>query len=95
MKTVEEHIHSINFKLQRLVKKYAVLLKENATLQNELEERRTNEKYLLDKINTLEIQAGMLKASSGKMNETDKHDFEKRINQYIKDLERCITMLNN
>jgi hypothetical protein len=37
----------------------------------------------------------MLKASSGKMNEKDKHDFEKRINRYIKDLEKCITMLNN
>ena len=41
------------------------------------------------------MQAGMLKASSGKMNEKDKHDFEKRINQYIKDLEKCMAMLNN
>ncbi len=60
-----------------------------------LKKERTNEKHFLDKINSLEMQAGMLKASSGKMNEKDKHDFEKRINQYIKDLEKCITMLNN
>ena len=95
MKTVEEHINSINSKLQQLLKKYAALRKENANLNNELDERRTNEKHFLDKIDTLEMQAGMLKASSGKMNERDKHDFEKRINQYIKDLEKCITMLNN
>ena len=50
---------------------------------------------LLIKLIPLEMQAGMLKASAGKMNEKDKHDFEKRINQYIKDLEKCITMLNN
>lgn len=95
MKTIEEHIHSIHVKLQQLVKKYAVLRKENDILHHELEERRTNEKKFLDKINSLEIQAGILKASSGKMNEKDKHDFEKRINQFIKDLEKCITMLNN
>ena len=95
MKTVEEHINSINTKLQQLLKKYAALRKENAILSHELEERRTNEKHFLDKIDSLEMQAGMLKASSGKMNEKDKHDFEKRINQYIKDLEKCMAMLNN
>ena len=95
MKTVEEHINSINTKLQQLLKKYAALRKENAILSRELEERRTNEKNFHDRIESLEMQAGVLKASSGKMNEKDKHDFEKRINQYIKDLEKCMTMLNN
>lgn len=95
MKTVDEHINSINTKLQQLLKKYAALRKENATLQHEVEERRTNEKYFLDRIGSLEIQAGILKASSGKMNEKDKQAFDKRINQYIKDLEKCIAMLNN
>jgi hypothetical protein len=95
MKTVEEHINSINTKLQQLLKKYVTLRKENSILGRELEERRMNEKNFLDRIDSLEMQAGMLKASSGKMNEKDKHDFEKRINQYIKDLEKCITMLNN
>ena len=95
MQTVEEHINSINTKLQQLLKKYAALRKENAILNHELEERRANEKHHLDRIVSLEMQAGVLKASSAKMNEKDKHDFEKRINQYIKDLEKCMTMLNN
>jgi hypothetical protein len=29
------------------------------------------------------------------MNEKDRHDFEKRIHQYIKDIEKCMAMLNN
>jgi chromosome segregation ATPase len=95
MKTVEEHINSINTKLQQLLKKHAALRKENATLQQEAEERRTNEKHFLERIESLEMQAGMLKASSGKMNEKDKQDFDKKISQYIKDIEKCITMLNN
>ncbi|MEO8764078.1 MAG: hypothetical protein ABI416_07320 [Ginsengibacter sp.] len=95
MKTAEEHISSINSKLQQLLKKHAAVRKENATLQQELEDKLKNEKKFLEKIDSLEMQAGMLQASSGKMNEKEKHDFEKRINQYIKDLDKCITMLNN
>ena len=95
MKTVNEQIHSINTKLQQLLKKYAALRKENAILTEELKEKKMNEKRFLDKIDSLEMQTGLLKASSGKMDEKEKHDFEKRINQYIKDLEKCIAMLNN
>jgi predicted nuclease with TOPRIM domain len=95
MKTLDEHIHSINTKLQQLLKKYVALRKENIILTHELEEKKTNEKHFRDKIDSLEMQAGMLKASAGKMSEKDKQDFEKRINQYIKDLEKCIGMLNN
>ena len=95
MKTVEEHINSINAKVQQLLKKYAALRKENTILHQEVEERRANEKRFLDRIDSLEMQAGMLKAAAAKMNEKDKDDFEKRINQYLKDLEKCIAMLNN
>jgi hypothetical protein len=95
MKTIEEHVSSINFKLQQLLKKYAALQKENSVLQQELEEKTRNEKQFLHRLDSLETQTGILKASSGKMNDKDKHDFEKRINQYLKDLEKCIAMLNN
>ncbi|MEP6926800.1 MAG: hypothetical protein ABI834_04145 [Ginsengibacter sp.] len=95
MKTAEELINSINNKSLQLLKKYTALQIEKATLTREMEERITNEKHFLDKINSLEMQAGILKASSGKMDEKDKHDFEKKINQYIKDIEKCITMLNS
>ena len=40
MKTVEEHINSINTKLQQLLKKYVALQKENTILHQELEEKK-------------------------------------------------------
>jgi hypothetical protein len=95
LNAVEEHINLINSKLQLLLKKYSALQKENAILNNEIETFRNNEKDNLQKINSLEIQAGILKASVGKLNEKEKSDFEKRINQYIKDLDKCMAMLNN
>ena len=95
MSAIEEHINSINAKLQLLLKKYAALQKENLNLSSEIETFRKNEKEYVEKINFLEIQAGILKASADKLTDTEKHDFEKRINQYIKDLDRCMAMLNN
>ncbi len=95
MSILEEHINSINLKLQLLLKKYAVLQKENSILTKEIESCKKNEKDYLQKIDSLEIQAGILKSSAGHLNDKEKHDFEKRINQYIKELDKCMAMLNN
>ena len=95
MSTIEEHINSINTKLHVLLKKYAALQKENLNLSAEIETLKKNEKGYVEKINSLEIQAGILKASAGKLTDKEKHDFEKRINQYLKDLDKCMAMLNN
>jgi chromosome segregation ATPase len=95
MNTIKEHINSINTKLQLLLKKYAALQKENSILSNEIGICRKNEKDYSEKIASLEMQTGILKSSAGKLNDQEKHDFEKRINNYIKDLDKCIAMLNN
>ena len=95
MNTIEEHINYINTKLQLLLKKYAALQKENSILNNEIEICRKNEKDYLQKINFFEMQTGILNASAGKLNNKEKQDFEKKINQYIKDLDKCMSMLNN
>jgi regulator of replication initiation timing len=95
MKTLEEYINSINQRLQQLHKKYTTLQKENAMLSIELEKSKEFEKDSIEKIDSLEMQASILKASAGKMNEKEKQNFDRRINRYIKDIDKCIGMLNN
>jgi uncharacterized coiled-coil DUF342 family protein len=95
MKTIEEHIDFINSKLQVLLKKYASLQKENASLRSEVEHYKEKQLQSLQKIDSLETQANILKTSAGSMNEDEKKNFEKKINQYIKDVDKCIAMLNN
>jgi hypothetical protein len=41
----------------------------------------------------LKQQLAVLQLAAGDMNETDKKLFEKRINGYIKEIDRCISML--
>ena len=95
MSTIEEHINSINAKLQLLLKNYATLKKDNNHLNEEIKKLKESEKGFLEKVNTLEMQTSILKASAGKMSGEEKTDFEKRIKAYIKDIDKCMAMLNN
>ena len=45
-------------------------------------------------INKLEQQVAILKSAAGQMTEPDKKLFEKHINQYIKDIDKCIGLLS-
>ena len=40
-------------------------------------------------------QISILKVSSGDMSEKDKKQFEKKINQYLKEIDKCISYLEN
>jgi hypothetical protein len=64
-------------------------------LSKEMEKLKANEKSYLEKMESLEMQIGIIKGSEGKMNSNEKSNFEKRINQYIRDLDKCIAMINN
>ena len=41
----------------------------------------------------LRQQVSILKASAGNMSEADKKEFEKRINSYLKEIDKCIALL--
>jgi cell division septum initiation protein DivIVA len=94
MSVLEENIKRINFKLQQLLKQHQLLQKENEQLKAAIASfkiRQENDSLL---ITQLEQQAGILKSAAGKMNETDKKIFEKHINQYIREIDKCIGLLS-
>ena len=92
--SIDLHIKSIQPKLQLLLKKFALLGKENLQVKNENENYKLREKELVAKIETLEQQVNILKASTGKLEGDERIRFEKNINQYIRNLDKCIAMLN-
>ncbi len=93
--SIDIHIKSIQSKLQLLLKKHAVIEKENLRLTKENDVYKANEKQMADRLHLLEQQVNILKASAGSLEEKEKSDFEKSINGYIKSIEKCIGMLNN
>ncbi|HEY6062266.1 MAG TPA: hypothetical protein VIV35_01585 [Chitinophagaceae bacterium] len=93
MSTTENHLKRIQDKLQQLLKQHAVLMKENSKLREELESARQKTLVQQKSADELKQQVSILKVSAGEMNETDKKEFEKRINGYLKEIDRCIALL--
>ena len=94
MKQVEEHISRINTKLQELLKKHASLAKESGQQQKLIQKLEQENELRESKIAMLEQQQHILKAAAGKMEEPDKKEFEQIINKYIREIDKCINLLN-
>ncbi|MGB4770685.1 MAG: hypothetical protein WBP58_04475 [Chitinophagaceae bacterium] len=93
MKPIEQ-IDRIRTKVQALVKKQQVLEKENEKLKTELDRKQGLELELKEKVGQLEEQLNLAKVSGGQMDDVSKKAFEKQLNQYIKEIDRCIAMLS-
>ena len=91
--SVDQQFNIINDKLQQLLKHQARLKKENERLRLELQSFTEKETSYQQKIDELSQQISILKLGAGDMNEKDKKDFERKINLYIKEIDKCIAFL--
>ncbi|MGZ5219907.1 MAG: hypothetical protein ACXWWD_03390 [Chitinophagaceae bacterium] len=94
MSTTEQHLKRIQDKVQQLLKQHIALQKENQSLKDELESIKKETSRFRENSETLKQQVEILKYSNGEMDDEDKKQFEKRINTYLKEIDRCITMLS-
>jgi chromosome segregation ATPase len=93
MSNTEQHLKRIQEKLQQLLKQYTAVLKENNKLKEELESAQRKMMTQQKGTEELKQQVSILKVSAGEMSEADKKEFEKRINGYLKEIDRCIALL--
>ena len=89
----ESQLKRIQEKVQLLLKEQANFQKENERLEKELKKHKEQSAQHLHLIDTLRQQVAVLKLNTGEMNEPDKKEIEKRINLYIREIDRCITLL--
>lgn len=94
MPDIESQLKKIQDKLHQLLKQHSVLQKENYRLKEELEQSTKEVLVHQQQIEDLKQQVEVLKITSGSWDENDKKDFEKRINLYVKEIDRCIALLS-
>jgi archaellum component FlaC len=94
MEGLQEQLKRVTEKLQQVVQRYHVLQKEHEQLSREVITLRDKEKARLIRIDELEMKMTALQTVTGQLNETEKKDVEKRINRYIRDIDRCIALLS-
>jgi hypothetical protein len=92
--TVDQQFNNINEKLQQLLRQYSRLQKENERLKEELHLAQSREKEMELRLEEQGQQIGILKLGAGEMNDRDKKEFEKKINQYIREIDKCISFLS-
>lgn len=91
---VDQQFTAITEKLQLLLRQQLRLKKENERLMQELETFRQKENTYQQQIHELEQRISVLKFATGDMLEKEKKEFEKKLNQYIREIDRCIQYLS-
>lgn len=94
MSVLDTTIKKVTDKLQHLLKQHQLLQKENERLASQVQLLQEKNKELSENIEQYQQKVAILKAAAGQMNETDKKAFEKKINQYLKEVDKCITLLS-
>ena len=92
--TLDQQFTTLNEKLQQLLKQYSRLQKENDRLKEELQQSKNREAGTLERVDELQQQISILKLATGDMNERDRKEFDKKINSYIKEIDKCISFLS-
>jgi septal ring factor EnvC (AmiA/AmiB activator) len=89
----EGQIRRILDKLQLLLKQRDLLLKENGKLKEELRRSREEHSDNSRRLEQLQAQVEILRVTKTAMSEGDKKELEKRLGQYIREIDRCIALL--
>lgn len=89
-----DQLKNISEKCQELVKRYEQVKKENERLKAELIPAKQREMGFLEQIATLEQKLIVLKAGTGQLDDTEKKELDKKLHTYLKEIDRCISMLS-
>ena len=88
-------IKRIQEKLQLLVKQHLALQKENAQLKTELDQSKQLLSTNLVSMDELKQKLDIAKMATGTMSEAERKEMEKKINAYVKEIDRCIALLGS
>jgi chromosome segregation ATPase len=90
---LDTQLRRITEKLQQLLRQRDSLLKENGKLKDEIRNWKEQRSEQTIRLEQLQQQVEILKASKGEMNEAEKKALDRRLSQYVREIDRCIALL--
>ena len=94
MPDLNEHISLINTKLQQLLKQYEALLTENNKQKQTIGVLQKKQEEFKNELSEIQQQNLILKASAAPLNDADKKELEQKINGYLRNIDKCISLLD-
>ena len=95
MSIQDEHIKRIEEKLSKLLCRLRDLEKDNKLLQKEINNKNLICEDLRKKVEQLELGINLHKASESDDSQISRNALDKKINEYIKEIDRCIALLGD
>jgi len=91
---IDIQLKSIQQKLSQLVKQYLSVQKENLKLKKELEKYRLLDERKSAGLESLQQKLDVLSIGTDSWSAEDKADLQKRIDVYLKEIDKCLALLN-
>ena len=92
---MSDQLKRITDKLQDLLKRHELLRKENERLRAELLPAKEREMAFMEQIASLEQKILVMKAGTSNLSDAEKKELDKKIHGYLKEIDRCISMLSD
>lgn len=90
-----ENYNRIEEKLGGLIMKLRECKRENDKMRKELDEKRLQLEEIKGKNEQMELQMNLIKNGEPEESKTSRTVLEKKINDYIKEIDRCIALLGD
>ena len=94
MLDLDLQIKNIQEKLQQLLRQQTLLQKENQRLKKDLEKSTLENNEKEQSLQAIRQQVDVLKLGSGRLDDAEKNALSKRIDGYLKEIDKCLSLLN-
>ena len=95
MSSGQQQLNRIEEKLASLIAQHQQTLRENQKLRKEQESHLSNQQALKTRVDELEIKIALLQSNETEGAQAARVALEKKINSYVKEIDRCIAILGN
>ncbi len=80
--------------MQQLLQQYKQLQKENESLKKDIAVHSKNNQSQQEKINALQQKLQAAQLSNQSLSEADKKELNQKINSYLKEIDKCLSLLH-
>jgi len=94
MQSLHQQLKQVNDKLQQLLKQQHAIQKENSALKATIKDLRSSIQLKDQRLEEFDQQKMVKQINNGNLGESEKKELEKKLNQYLREIDRCIAMLN-
>ncbi len=92
---MKDLVISIKEKIKKLLFIVDELKKENLILKKDVQDYKKQNESMITKINNLTQKSDLLKINQSIDSESDSNYTKKKIDYYIKEIDKCLNLINN